>query len=200
MLQSSSMPQMNPDAIMDMINQSQGANPEQEMGGPPMPPEAMGEEMGGAPMDPSMMGMDPSMMGMDPSMMPPSQPTGGYDDNEAMNMLAKLNLPQSAIDQLLSSMYPASGQSGMSMGTSPAAEGQSGNMALLAQLIGPLLAQQSQQGQQGMDPSMMGMNPSMIPPPIPPQPPMPPQGMPPMGGPPMPPMPPQGMPQMPPMS
>jgi hypothetical protein len=194
MLQSSSMPQMNPDAIMDMINQSQGASPEQEMGGPPMPPmppEGMGQDMGGTPP------VDPSMMGMDPSMMPPSQPTGGYDDQEAMNMLAKLNLPQSAIDQLLSSMYPSSGQGGMPMGTSPAAEGQSGNMALLAQLIGPLLAQQSQQG---MDPSMMGMNPSMIPPPIPPQPPMPPQGMPPMGGPPMPPMPPQGMPPMPPMS
>ena len=185
---------MNPDAIMDMINQSQSANPEQEMGMDSMqgmPPEGMDNDTGGMPPT------DPSMMGMDPSMMPPSQPTGGYDDNEAMNMLAQLNLPQSAIDQLLSSMYPASGQSGMSMGTSPAAEGQLGNMALLAQLIGPLLAQQSQQGQQGMDPSMMGMNPSMMVPPIPPQPPMPPQGMPPMGGPPMPP---QGMPPMPPMS
>lgn len=188
MLQSSSMPQMNPDEIIDMINQSKGGTQAQDnamdsMQG--MPPEAPGEDMGGEPP-------------MDPSMMPPSQPTGGYDDNEAMNMLAQLNLPQSAIDQLLSSMYPASGQSGMSMGTSPAAEGQSGNMALLAQLIGPLLAQQSQQGQQGMDPSMMGINPSMMVPPIPPQPPqppMPPPGMPPMGGPPMPP---QGMPPMPP--
>jgi hypothetical protein len=183
------MPQMNPDAIMDMISQSQGASPEQEMGMDSMqgmPPEGIDNDMGSMP-----------PMGMDPSMMPPSQSTGGYDDNEAMNMLAQLNLPQSAIDQLLSSMYPASGQLGMSMGTSPAAEGQSGNMALLAQLIGPLLAKQSQQS---MDPSTMGMDPSTMVPPIPPQPPMPPQGMPPMGGPPMPPMPPQGMPQMPPMS
>ena len=189
MLQSSSMPQMNPDAIMDMIGKSQ--SPEQEMGMDSMqgmPPEGMDNDMGGMPP----MGMDPSMMGMDPSMMPPSSPTGGYDTGEAMDMLQQLNLPQEAIDQLLSSMYPSSGQGGMSMGTSPAAEGQAGNMQLILELLGPIIAQQQQPMMpQGMPP--MGMDPSMMVPPIPPQPPMPP-----MGGPPMPPMPPQGMPPMPP--
>jgi len=182
------MPQMNPDAIMDMISKSQGANPEQEMSMDSMqgmPPD-MGGDMGGAPP------MDPSMMGMDSSMMPPSQPTSGYDDGEAMKLLQQLNLPAEAIEQLLSSLYSSSGQDGMSMGTSPAAESQAGNMQLLQELIGSLAAQQPPMG---MDPSMMGMDPSMMPPPIPPQPPMPP-----MGGPPMPPMPPQGMPPMPPMS
>ena len=189
MLQSSSMPKMNPDAIMDMISQSQGANPEQEMGMDSMqgmPPEGMDNDTGEMPP------MDPSMMGMDPSMMPPPQPTSGYDNGEAMNMLQQLNLPQEAIDQLLSSMYPSSGQGGMSMGTSPAAEGQAGNMQLLQELLGPMIQQQMMQ-QQMMPQGMPPMDPSMMVPPIPPQPPMPP-----MGGPPMPPMPPQGMPPMPP--
>lgn len=179
---------MNPDAIMDMINQSQGANPEQEMGGPPVPPMPpdMGGEMEGMPPP----DMDPSMMGMDPSMMPPSQPTGDYDSGEGMDMLSQLNLPQEAIDQLLSAMYPSSGQGSMSMGTSPAAEGQAGNMQLLQELLGPMIQQQMMQ-QQMMPQGMPPMDPSMMVPPIPPQPPM--------GGPPMPPMPPQGMPPMPPM-
>lgn len=174
---------MNPDEIMDMINQSKGGNQAQDnamdsMQG--MPPEAPGEDMGGEPP------MDPSMMGMDPSMMPPSQPTSGYDDGEAMKLLQQLNLPQEAIDQLLSQMYSSSGQGGMSMGTSPAAEGQAGNMQLLQELLGPMMQQQMMQQQQPMMPQ--GMDPSMMPPPIPPIPPQPP--MPPMGGPPMPPMPP----------
>ena len=174
---------MNPDAIIDMIGKSQP--PEQEMAMDSMqgmPPD-MGGDMGGMPP------MDPSMMGMDPSMMPPSQPTSGYDDGEAMKLLQQLNLPAEAIEQLLSSLYSSSGQGGSMMGTSPAAESQAGNMQLLQELIGSLAAQQPPMG---MDPNMMGMDPSMMPPPIPPQPPMPP-----MGGPPMPP---QGMPPMPPMS
>ena len=189
MLQSSSMPKMNPDEIMDMINQSKGGNQAQDnamdsMQG--MPPEAPGEDMGGEPP------MDPSMMGMDPSMMPPPQPTGEYDNGEAMNMLQQLNLPQEAIDQLLSSLYSSSGNGGSSMGTSPAAEGQAGNMQLLQELLGPMIQQQMMQ-QQMMPQGMPPMDPRMMVPPIPPQPPMPP-----MGGPPMPPMPPQGMPPMPP--
>lgn len=187
MLQSSSMPQMNPDAIMDMIQQSKGISPQQDESMDAMQgvDPTMENDMGGVPP------MDPSMMGMDPSMMPPSQPTGSYDTGEAMDMLQQLNLPQEAIDQLLSSMYPSFGQGGMSMGTSPAAEGQAENMDLISQLLGPMIQQQMMQQQmmpQGMSP--MGMDPSMMPPPIPPQPPM--------GGPPMPPMPPQGMPPMPP--
>ena len=136
MLQSSSMPQMNPDAIMDMINQSQGASPQQDMSMDAMqgmPPEAPGADMAGMPP------MDPSMMGMDPSMMPPSQPTSGYDDGEAMKLLQQLNLPQEAIDQLLSQMYSSSGQGGSPMGTSPAAEGQAGNMQLIQELLGPMM-------------------------------------------------------------
>lgn len=171
---------MNPDAIMDMVNQSKGVSPEQDNGMDAMqgmPPEAPGADM--ADMPP----MDPSMMGMDPSMMPPSQPTSGYDDGEAMKLLQQLNLPQEAIDQLLSQMYSSSGQGGMSMGTSPAAEGQAGNMQLIQELLGPMMQQQMMQQQQPMMPQ--GMDPSMMVPPIPPQPPMPP-----MGGPPMPPMPP----------
>lgn len=175
MLQSSAMPQMNPDAIMDMISQSQGASPEQDMGGPPMPPD-MGGDMGG-----DMAGMPP--MGMDPSMMPPPETTSGYDDGEAMRLLQQLNLPQEAIDQLLSQMYSSSGQGDSPMGTSPAAEGQAGNMQLIQELLGPMMQQQMMQQQQPMMPQ--GMDPSMMVPPIPPQPPMPP-----MGGPPMPPMPP----------
>ncbi len=182
---------MNPNAIMDMINKSQG--PEQEMGMDAMqgmPPESMGQDMGDAPP------MDPSMMGMDPSMMPPPQPTGGYDTGEAMDMLQQLNLPQEAIDQLLSAMYSSSGDSSGMMGTSPAAESQAGNMQLLQELLGPIMQQQMMQQQmmpQGMPP--MGMDPSMMVPPIPPQPPM---GGPPMPPPGMPPMPPQEMPPMPP--
>lgn len=171
---------MNPDAIIDMIGKSQP--PEQEMAMDSMqgmPPD-MGGDMGGMPP------MDPSMMGMDPSMMPPSQPTSGYDDGEAMKLLQQLNLPAEAIEQLLSSLYSSSGQGGMSMGTSPAAESQAGNMQLLQELIGSLAAQQPP----------MGMDPSMMPPPIPPQPPMPPMGGPPMPPQGMPPMPPQGMPPM----
>lgn len=174
MLQSSSMPKMNPDAIMDMISQTQGASPEQEMSMDSMqgmPPEGMDNDMG-------------EMPPMDPSMMPPPQPTSGYDNGEAMNMLQQLNLPQEAIDQLLSSLYSSSGNGGSSMGTSPAAEGQAGNMQLLQELLGPIIQQQMMQ-QQMMPQGMPPMDPSMMVPPIPPQPPMPP-----MGGPPMPPMPP----------
>ena len=188
MLQSSAMPQMNPDAIMDMVNQSKGASPQQDMSMDAMqgmPPD-MGGDMAGMPP----MGMDPSMMGMDPSMMPPPETTSGYDDGEAMKLLQQLNLPQEAIDQLLSQMYSSSGQGGSPMGTSPAAEGQAGNMQLIQELLGPMMQQQMMQQQQPMMPQ--GMDPSMMVPPIPPQPPMPP-----MGGPPMPP---QGMPPMPPPS
>lgn len=178
MLQSSAMPQMNPDAIMDLIQQSNGASPQQD--------EAIDSMQGTNPaMENDMSGMPP--MGMDPSMMPPPQPTGGYDDGEAMNLLQQLNLPQEAIDQLLSAMYSSSGDSGSSMGTSPAAESQAGNMQLLQELLGPMIQQQMMQQQmmpqQNMDPSLMV-------PPIPPQ-----QPMPPMGGAPMPP---QGMPPVPP--
>lgn len=180
MLQSSSMPQMNPDQIMDLIQQSNGMTPEQD--------NAIDAATGVDQSTDDDSGIQPPM-GADPSMMQPKS-TGDYDSGEAMSLLQQLNLPQEAIDQLLSSMYTSEGQGPNSMGTSPAAEKQEENMELLQQLLGPMIQQQMMQQMQQypsqpMDPSMM----------VPPVPPMPPQGMPPGGMmPPPPPMPPQGAP------
>ena len=91
MLQSSSMPQMNPDQIMDLIQQSNGITPEQD--------NAIDAATGVDQSTDDDSGMQPPM-GADPSMMQP-QSTGDYDSGEAMSLLQQLNLPQEAIDQLL---------------------------------------------------------------------------------------------------
>lgn len=180
MLQSSSMPKMNPDQIMDMIQQSQGMTPEQD--------NAIDAVTGVDQSTDDDSGMQ-SPMGAGPESMPP-QSTGDYDNGEAMNLLQQLNLPQEAIDQLLSSMYSSQAQGPNSMGTSPAAEKQEENMELLQQLLGPIIQQQMMQQMQQYQ--MPPMDPSMMAPPVPP---MPPQGMPPEG---MMPPPPPGIPVMPP--